>query len=416
MKDPMLSKFNKIKNCISQPLGEEHYLRLRQHNTQSFWLSAILSAALVISLWYGKVDAKHIGIWLTVLLAANTIRFSLNMYKKQSIKTFNHNTWTCQYVLMTTLVSAIWGSAGVLLYPDDALIQMVVLVLLLAVLVSTAPLMMASRAAFHAQFVAILVPISTSMLLHHSETGYVLLITALFSLTLTILLASHYIHQVILELRDTQDALRLQADTDQLTQIPNRRSFDRSFKTEWRRSGRENWPISLLIIDIDNFKQYNDSFGHQAGDYCLKQIAKVINAAAQRPGDIPARIGGEEFAVLLPNTGIDGAMTVADRLRSGVNRLMIPRHADKEGNISVSIGMSSCAPVSNDNDSDLENLKTDVIYPAMLMKSADHALYKAKHNGKNQIVSEDCGMHSVHPSLKKTPDSVQASHQEALLS
>jgi len=409
----MLLKLNKIKNCISEPLGEEHYFRLRQHNTQSFWLSVILSAALVISLWYGGVDATHIGIWITVLLVANGIRFSLNMHKKHSSDAFNHNAWICQYVLLTTLISAIWGSAGIMLYPNDALIQMVLLILLLSVLVSTAPLMMASRSAFHAQFVAILVPISASMLLHYSETGYVLLITALFSLTLTILLASHYIHQVILELRDTQDALKLQADTDQLTQIPNRRSFDRSFKTEWRRSGREKQPVSLLIIDIDNFKQYNDSFGHQAGDYCLKQIAQVINTTAQRPGDIPARIGGEEFAILLPNTDKKGAMTVAERLRTHVNRLMIPRHTNKEGNISVSIGISSCAPISIDGNSDLENLKTDVVYPAMLMKSADHALYKAKNNGKDQIVSEDCGMHSVHESLKKTTDSAQTLNKAA---
>lgn len=400
----MLLKLNKIKNCISESLGEEHYFRLRQHNTQSFWLSIILSAALVISLWYAGVNAQHIGIWVTVLLVANGIRFSLNVYKKHNISGFNHNAWICQYILLTTLISAIWGSAGIMLYPNDALIQMVLLVLLLSVLVSTAPLMMASRSAFHAQFVAILVPISTSMLLNYSETGYVLLITALFSLTLTILVASHYIHQVILELKDTQEELKLQADTDQLTQIPNRRSFERSFKTEWRRSGREKQPISLLIVDIDDFKQYNDSFGHQAGDYCLKQIAQVINTAAQRPGDIPARIGGEEFAVLLPNTDKEGAMTVAERLRTQVNRLMIPRHAEKEGNISVSIGVSSCAPISIDGNSDLENLKTDVVYPAMLMKSADHALYQAKNSGKDQIVCEDCGMHSVHESLKKTPD------------
>ena len=195
--------------------------------------------------------------------------------------------------------------------------------------------------------------------------------------------------------------MRSQADTDQLTQLANRRLFDTAFKSEWRRSTREQKTVSLLIIDVDDFKRYNDAYGHQKGDNALKHIALQIKAAAQRPGDISARIGGEEFAILLPDTTTDGAMIVAERLRHNIERIgnELTQNLHKNGSnnkhkLTVSIGVSSCTPLlPNDTEQ-------DIVYPAMLIKSADHAMYNAKDKGKNRVVKEGCGMHRT-PSILK---------------
>jgi diguanylate cyclase (GGDEF)-like protein/PAS domain S-box-containing protein len=166
------------------------------------------------------------------------------------------------------------------------------------------------------------------------------------------------------------------ATIDALTQLSNRRIFDQQLKTEWKRLRREKAPLSLILCDVDFFKQYNDYYGHQAGDECLKDIAACMNSCIHRPSDLLARYGGEEFVVLLPHTTREGAITIAETIRKKVYALG-REHArsDVSESVTISLGVASVVPP-------LDGQATD-----SLLKQADEALYASKAAGRNRVTA-----------------------------
>jgi diguanylate cyclase (GGDEF)-like protein len=173
--------------------------------------------------------------------------------------------------------------------------------------------------------------------------------------------------------RRAQTALERLATRDGLTGIANRRSFDEKLSNEWKRERRDLRTLSLLMIDVDHFKRYNDTYGHQAGDHCLQQIASVLEKVSYRPGDLVARYGGEEFAVILTATDAEGATIVAKRILDHVAALAIPHSGGEGGHVTLSIGVATSLP------------QPDMTRDG-LIASADSALYKAKHSGRNRFV------------------------------
>ncbi|MGE0084611.1 MAG: diguanylate cyclase [Desulfococcaceae bacterium] len=160
---------------------------------------------------------------------------------------------------------------------------------------------------------------------------------------------------------------------DGLTDIPNRRWFDKVFSQEWLRAARKTRPISLIMIDIDYFKNYNDTYGHPAGDECLRKVARALEQSLKRSGDFVARYGGEEFAAILPNTAAKNALPVAEKMHSGISGLKIPHSgSDVADRISVSMGIGSAIPADRRSESSL------------LISLADEALYRAKEKGRNR--------------------------------
>ncbi|MDH5391571.1 MAG: diguanylate cyclase [Gammaproteobacteria bacterium] len=165
-----------------------------------------------------------------------------------------------------------------------------------------------------------------------------------------------------------------EALTDGLTQVSNRRHFDQYLASEWGRAVRHNSNFSVIMIDIDYFKLFNDEYGHQLGDDCIKQIAEQGKKVSVRSSDLFARYGGEEFAIVLPDTDYDGAMTVAAHLRQNVEDLNIPHSASKVSKrVTISIGVASCTVIKGADES-------------CLLQLADNMLYKAKEKGRNQVV------------------------------
>ena len=161
--------------------------------------------------------------------------------------------------------------------------------------------------------------------------------------------------------------------TDQLTEIPNRRSFDSRLYVEWRRAIRERKPISLLMLDVDKFKTYNDVYGHQQGDEVLRTVAKSLARDLKRPGDFAARWGGEEFAALLANTDLNGALGIAEQVRANIEKLHITCAGKSDITpVTISIGAESVVP----------NLKTSL---DAFISAADDALYAAKRAGRNRV-------------------------------
>jgi len=170
--------------------------------------------------------------------------------------------------------------------------------------------------------------------------------------------------------------LRLSA-VDELTGIANRRRFDEFFNEEWRRAARNGSSLSLIMADVDYFKAFNDTQGHQAGDGCLQRVAGALNRGVSRPGDLVARYGGEEFAVVLPNTSVEGAKHLAESLRAAVEGLDISHAVSAFGErVTISLGVAAIVPTRDTNLLDL-------------ITAADLALYQAKHDGRNRVVVRD---------------------------
>ena len=178
-------------------------------------------------------------------------------------------------------------------------------------------------------------------------------------------------HLTIVEQRKVIEQIGL---TDQLTKIANRRHFDNIMEKEWKRAIRDKTILGFIMIDADKFKNFNDTYGHQQGDVTLQTLAHVISTSVRRGADFAARWGGEEFAVLLPDTGPDGILMVAENIRKNVEKAMIPRIDDTSQSLSitVSIGGSYVKP-------------SDTASVEDFVKRADDALYEAKEAGRNRV-------------------------------
>ncbi len=176
------------------------------------------------------------------------------------------------------------------------------------------------------------------------------------------------------QLLETNLELHRLTHSDGLTGLANRRCFDEYVNAEWHRAVREQTRLGLLMIDVDNFKSYNDCYGHVPGDDVLKLVASTINENACRPGDLAVRFGGDEFALVLPMTSPDGVRALGERVRMQIETLAIPHDGASDAEVlTLSVGGAAIVPLQGEP-------------VAKLIMAADNALYRAKHNGRNRVV------------------------------
>ena len=181
-------------------------------------------------------------------------------------------------------------------------------------------------------------------------------------------------HQNITERKIAEEEVEKLSRIDGLTEIANRRTFDEFLHIEWKRCARLNIPISLVLIDIDHFKLFNDTYGHQAGDECLKKVGGVLKKFASRPSDICARYGGEEFAVVYGNTSLEQSRSLACKLLDAIRELDIANvESPTIPLLTASIGLTTLYPTKDDDESEL-------------IREADKLLYIAKESGRNRVV------------------------------
>lgn len=182
--------------------------------------------------------------------------------------------------------------------------------------------------------------------------------------------------EVSTQLQIANHTLQMLSCQDGLTGIANRRHFEETLRKNWRQALRDQMPLSLILVDVDHFKAFNDFYGHQAGDACLKRVAQTLSLSLSRPGDVVARYGGEEFAVLLADTDLAGAMKVASMLCVNVQGLGIPHEQSKTApTVTISLGVAAISPIQE-------------VAVETLLSAADHALYQAKALGRNRAESQ----------------------------
>lgn len=176
------------------------------------------------------------------------------------------------------------------------------------------------------------------------------------------------------ELEAANRQLEALSATDGLTGLANRRKFDLEWEMEWQRASRQGLPLAIAMVDVDQFKAYNDHYGHQTGDVCLRIVAQTLANSVQRSGELVARYGGEEFVVVLPGLGGAEAEAAMERIRLAVQALGLPHaKATVAGVVTISVGVAACVPRPGESS-------------ASLVQAADAAMYQAKHRGRNQVV------------------------------
>lgn len=205
--------------------------------------------------------------------------------------------------------------------------------------------------------------------------GVIAIIVAFVTFTVRTVIYLRNFEQAQDALERAQEQLKELSYTDALTRVSNRRAFDHALEQEWQHSSRSGLPLSLMLIDVDFFKQLNDVAGHQAGDACLIRIAGALRAALPRSTDVLGRYGGDEFAAILPNTDAAAAQIVAERLCEAIRMLAIDHPATASGHATISVGIGSCTRVAGK-------------HPTSLLAAADSALYKVKAAGRDSWYSQ----------------------------
>jgi len=343
---------------------------------------------LTVVLWEAA-NKPALLIWALLLIAVTGVRFlTLRAFRDAPRSAqFSFDAWRHYFVIGGCAAGVVWGLAGVLLFHPDSFPHQVFLAFVLGGMVAGAvPLLSSVGHAYPCFAIPAVLPITIQMLAAGDRIHLIMgLMIAIFGVAM--LASSVQVQRLFRESANLRHelfssmqaghALEQMVRLDALTEIANRRRFEEELEKEWRRAERDNDTLSVIIADVDHFKEYNDHYGHPAGDRCLVKVAQTMESALSRPGDVVARIGGEEFAFLLPGTTLIGAKSVAELIRKRILDLNIPHDASPAAEqVTLSFGLASSAPTSAST-------------PADLLRASDIALYDAKRRGRNQIAVSD---------------------------
>lgn len=377
-------------------------VRMLYDNQTQSWVISLLASAIIayLSIASNNIIAGFswwiVFVVVTLVRTWNTQKFcsAVRTQKKSNTQSVNYQSWFNRFFVFTAMAGLGWGVGGFVVGMYLApLEQVYVFIVLLGVGAAAIPLLgVVPRVMLVFQGFSS-VPYVLYVSWAHGERGVILLF--MFALYMVAVIASMRRMDINLtqsmtlqyensqmvntlsksnqQLQNANEKLETLTLEDALTGLHNRRYLEMKLEAEWKRESRDQKVLTLMVIDIDYFKLYNDTYGHAEGDVCLTRVAQILATCLQRPADVVARIGGEEFVVLLPDAQEGGALKLAERILQHLSEAEI-RHATSplDDNVTVSIGMASVIP---------EGEATAL----SLFKAADKALYKAKSKGRNQI-------------------------------
>lgn len=347
--------------------------------------SVIGGCLVAFGLWRGD-NGPYVLAWLGLMVVTIVWRAWLARRCRRQIADGFDIKVAYRYSLSLIPPGALWGLAGFFAHDGDLTSRVVIVTALQAMTMGGVNTLAIYLPAYLAFTVPALSLLSLSLVLSGDRLGIFLAMYGLFFLaSMTVIGRRTYrslrrTWELTCEREDligaltlAHDQLALRAETDGLTGLANRRRFDDVLNAEFLRFRRSGAPLTLILLDVDFFKQFNDTYGHLAGDECLRGVAGVFQDVFLRPSDLAARYGGEEFAGILPETGHDGAIAVAEAIRARVEALAITHAASAAGDcVTVSVGVVTVS------DRSLET-------PLELVAAADRQLYRAKSEGRNRV-------------------------------
>lgn len=337
-------------------------------------LVGLVNAAALASFFWPVADHVMLYAWLGAVLVTSALRLYVACsHAKPERNMLMPGHWTSIHIPVTILVGLAWGAAAWVLFPVDAVPQQVFLILLTGATATGAlPMYIALPSAYGVYLLAIFGPLAVRLFLD-DERIFHLMAVMLPVYAGSLWITARSMHFSLMESLSLHFNFQNLASLDGLTQIPNRRHFDMALTHEWNRAARAGSPLSVILIDVDKFKIYNDTYGHLAGDVCLQRVARALSANLRRAGDMVARYGGEEFVLLLGQTPRDEGVVLAERLRAAIENICIEHSGTERGVVTISVGGATTIPVPQKQES-------------ALVRMADDSLYQAKRTGRNRVV------------------------------
>ena len=330
---------------------------------------------LAVGLWSTAPQSLLIT-WILVMIVFNVARWAVGRrFPAEFIGEAETRRWEKRFVVSVAISGVLWGAAGGFFYVPDQPEHGLFLALLIVGMCAAATASLSyHRIAYPVFLLPAIIPITLHLMIDNTLLTNAVGFVIPFYFTLLYLLSREIYrtaHESILARINSQ----YQAMFDHLTGVANRRAFEAAMDREWYRAMRDKHVLSLVIADIDNFKLCNDTHGHEVGDLVLKSVAAFLEQHIRRGADLVARIGGEEFAIILPDTDLNGVVELAESIRTGVRKLANSNHKDIP-EITMSFGVSSLVP-----DRSLD--------AGLLFRRADAAVYKAKRKGKDRVETTD---------------------------
>lgn len=378
-----------LPNKVSDDVRAEQ-IRLVHHQGVTIQFLGIITAIISVVMFWKVASHTTLLVWFVILVILSIIRIVETVsFNKKIITDYSViRKWGNGYVLGTFLSGIVWGSLAFLFDASwPAPYQVILFVIYTGITAgafnTNTPLFIAFPA-FYLPPVLCLVYV----MLQQASQGFAELAGLFIIYIVLMYISAIKFHnrlvftlnlrfeneQLAEQLSESNRQLAKLADKDELTNLHNRRSMDKYLSNEWNRHLRSKQPLSLLFIDIDYFKQFNDTYGHVGGDQCLIKVSQILQRNVRRSVDMVARFGGEEFAVILPETDENEAFIVAEKIRNELATQRIPHKSSSVSSyLTVSIGVVTMVPQSKNNS-------------GLLRKLADEALYSAKEEGRDRIV------------------------------
>ncbi|MDM3870803.1 GGDEF domain-containing protein [Porticoccus sp. W117] len=330
-----------------------------------------------VALW-GVAPSQGVLRWGLAHGVLAAVRLLWVRYYLKGPERLRQKTWTLSFLLLVFLNGVLWGALLSMYSVSWPLPHQFITWIIYPGVIAGSVI---TLSAYFPAFIAFVAPLVVScawalLSIDGNEYGMLLMIMAIFFAC--VLLAAQKYNATLVDAIETKRHLQAanrklaqMATQDALTGVPNRRAFEYQLQREWGRSQRRQGSLALLMVDVDHFKEFNDRFGHTAGDLCLKEVAAAITKQLQRPTDLASRFGGEEFALLLPDTDREGAMVVAENILQAVRQVRIPGVEGQDSAITVSVGVGCCIPQRGEGSE-------------QLLEAADQALYRAKDAGRDR--------------------------------
>lgn len=355
---------------------EQQARHLHRRNMNSFFYNIANSGVLCFML-RNVVPHTRLLTWFSVLMAANFVRFMISVYyNNKPLDDYAFQRSLVFYSIGMSMTILVWSASSFVIYPTNSIPHQIFLALILVgVLARATPILSVNKNIYKLFIVIVLSPIILKFAFKPTTEMHVALAFVLTLYGATLYKSATFLSTSFKRLYDLSSELKGKASQDALTEVANRQKFDELVQVAWKTAIQNQEPLSLLMMDIDQFKAYNDTYGHQRGDECIRTVAKILKKSVLRNTDYVARYGGEEFAIVLTNTDAEGAAVVAERIRHHVELLHIPHKSSYVADhVTTSIGAGTIVPSPSD----------DVL---AFINVCDQTLYQSKDKGRNCVTT-----------------------------